>query len=73
MYLITELYIARQLNGNIIKTCLDDLQQEQNDQNIEIMCYMMDKLMTDLCRQAKQDLKDEKKRSNKVINLDYAD
>lgn len=25
MYLITELYIARQLNGNIIKTCLDDL------------------------------------------------
>ena len=29
--------------------------------------------MVDLCRQAKQDLKDEKKRSNKVINLDYAD
>lgn len=25
MYLITELYIAKQLNGNIIKTCLDDL------------------------------------------------
>ena len=34
---------------------------------------MMNKLMFDLCRQAKQDLKDEKKRSNKVINLDYAD
>jgi hypothetical protein len=26
MYLLTELYIAKQLNGNIIKTCLDDLQ-----------------------------------------------
>jgi hypothetical protein len=26
MYLLTELFIARQLNGNIIKTCLDDLQ-----------------------------------------------
>ena len=25
MYLITELYIAKQLNGNIIKTCLEDL------------------------------------------------
>ena len=25
MYLLTELFIARQLNGNIIKTCLDDL------------------------------------------------
>jgi hypothetical protein len=25
MYLITELFIAKQLNGNIIKTCLDDL------------------------------------------------
>jgi len=31
MYLITELYIANQLNGNIIKTCLEDLQQEIND------------------------------------------
>jgi hypothetical protein len=25
MYLLTELFIARKLNGNIIKTCLDDL------------------------------------------------
>ena len=25
MYLITELYIARQLSGMIIKTCIDDL------------------------------------------------
>ena len=57
MYLITELYIAKQLNGNIIKTCLDDLQQEINDQNIEIMCYMVDKLMTDLCKGVKTEWK----------------
>lgn len=50
MYLLTELFIARQLNGNIIKTCLDDLQQEMNDQNMEILCYMSTKLMHDLCR-----------------------
>ena len=25
MYLITELYTFKQLNGNIIKTCLEDL------------------------------------------------
>lgn len=31
MYLITELYIAKQLNGNIIKTCLEDLQIEINN------------------------------------------
>lgn len=50
MYLLTELFIARQLNGNIIKTCLDDLQQELDDQNVEIICYMMNKLMIELCR-----------------------
>lgn len=82
MYLITELFIARQLNGNIIKTCLEDLQQEINDQNIEIICYMMNKLMADLCKQAKNDMKPatnqfnskyKQKKNAKVINLDYAD
>ena len=77
MYLITELYTAKQLNGNIIKTCLDDLQQEINDQNVEIMCYMMNKLMIDLCKQAKHEFKTgdprKQKRSTKVINFDYAD
>ena len=57
MYLITELFIAKQLNGNIIKTCLDDLMQEVNDQNVEIMCYMVTKLMNDICRQAKSEMK----------------
>ena len=79
MYLLTELFIARQLNGNIIKTCLDDLQQEINDQNIEIISYMMTKLMTDLCKQSKNEGRSSVynsktgKRVIKVINLDYAD
>lgn len=81
MYLITELYIAKQLNGNIIKTCLDDLFQEINDQNVEIMCYMVNKLMLDLVKQAKVEIKKDtihlnakfNKKSGKVINLDYAD
>lgn len=55
MYLITELYIAKQLNGNIIKTCLEDLQQEVNDQNVEILCYMVSKLMNNCCKNAKSE------------------
>ena len=79
MYLLTELFIARQLNGNIIKTCLDDLQMEKNDQNIEIICYMLTKLMADLCKQSKTEkggaVYNSKtgKKVVKVINLDYAD
>ena len=81
MYLITELYVAKQLTGNIIKTCLDDLQQEINDQNVEIMCYMVNKLMEDLCSQAKAEYTNNVnfnsakflKKGNKVINLEYAD
>ena len=57
MYLITELYIARHLNGNIIKTCLEELWQEISNQNIEIICYMLQKLMSDLCRNAKEEMK----------------
>jgi hypothetical protein len=35
---------------------------------------MINKLMVDLCKQAKVEMKDEnKKKSTKVINLDYAD
>ena len=79
MYLITELYTANLLNGNIIKTCLDDLQQEINDQNIEIMVYMAQKLMANLVKHTKTDLKNapkpvqQKKSGQKVINLDYVD
>ena len=55
MYLITELYIAKQLNGNIIKTCLEDLQIEKNNQNVEILCYMLTKLMNNcLCNTQNQ-------------------
>lgn len=81
MYLITELYVAKQLNGNIIKTCLDDLFQEINDQNIEILSYMINKLMIDLVKTARVEMKNGSlhsnakfnKKSNKSINLEYAD
>lgn len=86
MYLLTELYIAKLLNGNIIKTCLEDLQQEINDQNIEIMCYMINKLMMDLIKQARFDMKNNtvhlnlkysnnasNKKGRKTLSLDFAD
>ena len=80
MYLLTELYIANQLNGNIIKTCLEDLQQEINDQNVEILCYMMNKLMCNLVKKAKVELHDDNfsqpkpmnKKSSKIIAFEYA-
>ena len=39
------------------------------------MCYMLNKLMVDLCKQAKNDLKEDKppKKPNKAINLDYTE
>ena len=81
MYLITELFTFKQLNGNIIKTCLEDLQQEQNDQNIEILCYMINKLMIHLCKQTKIELTETKVQEkekpvntkNKDINFEYCD
>ena len=73
MFLITELYTAGQLHGGIIKTCLDDLQQEVNDQNVEIMCYMTDKLMYHLCKTTKKDLPSKGSKEKKGISIDYAD
>ena len=77
MYLITELHIAGQLNGNIIKTCLEDLQQEINDQNIEIITYMLNKLMGNLCKLAKNEIAagqvSKEKKQKSVINLEYVD
>lgn len=74
MYLITELYTFKQLNGNIIKTCLEDLQQEQNDQNIEILCYMVNKLMINLCKQSKVDINETKvQEKDKLVNAKYKD
>lgn len=79
MYLITELYIAKQLNGNIIKTCLEDLQLEVNNQNVEILCYMLTKLMTNCLNKpqaepAKQSyLQVPAKHSTKEITLEFAE
>ena len=46
------------------------------------MCYMMNKLMINLCRLAKNEMKDDNysnhikptgKKSSKIITIDYAD
>ena len=44
MQLITELFKLDLVNGNIIKTCLEDLFQEMNNQNTEVLCNMLDRL-----------------------------
>jgi hypothetical protein len=77
MFLITELFIGNLLSGGIIKMCLEELQQEINDQNVEIMCYMITKLMTHLVKNARKAIKDDKLTvhgdKSKVISLDYAE
>ena len=77
MFLLTELFIGGLLNGVIIKACLEELQQEINDQNVEIMCYMITKLMTHLVKDAKKAMKEdkfpEKKNSKKTITLEYGE
>jgi len=79
MYLITELYIAKQLNGNIIKTCLEDLQQEINNQNVEILSYMVTKLMNNCVKNLKHEAKTTQaspwpaKKGTKEITLEFVD
>ena len=74
MYLINELHVARQLSGAIIRTCIDDLKKEVTDQNIEIMCYMVSRLMVHLCEVEMANANGETTKSAlKEINLDYCD
>ena len=44
MRLIVELFILDMVNGNIVKTCLDELFQELSTRNIEVLCSMLDTL-----------------------------
>ena len=39
------------------------------------MCYMLNKLMVDLCKQAKNEMKEDRpaKKPSKAINLDYVE
>lgn len=79
MYLITELHVAKQLSGSIIKACIDDLQMEINDQNVEILCYMVSRLMVHLCKvemsigELDPDKKPQRRSSLKEINLIFCD
>ena len=44
MQLIVELYKHDQISSVILNTCIEDLLQEVNNQNIEILCKMLWKL-----------------------------
>mmetsp|Transcript_5791 Transcript_5791/g.7813 ORF Transcript_5791/g.7813 Transcript_5791/m.7813 type:complete len:117 (+) Transcript_5791:1414-1764(+) len=46
MRLIVELFNLDMVNGNIVKTCLDELFQELTARNIEVLCSMLDALTT---------------------------
>ena len=72
MYLITELHVARQLSGMIIRTCIDDLKKDVTDQSIEILCYMISRLMVALC-EVEMNTSEKNTSSMKDINLDYCD
>jgi len=46
MRLIVELFNLDLVNGNIVKTCLDELFQELSTRTIEVLCNMLDTLTT---------------------------
>ena len=46
MALIVELYKYNVFRSTILTTCIDDLFEEINSQNIEILCQMLTKLTT---------------------------
>ena len=46
MRLIVELFNLDMVNGNIVKTCLDELFQELGTRTIEVICSMLDTLTT---------------------------
>jgi hypothetical protein len=89
MRLIVELYTHNQIPEDIIITCITSLLEEINDQNIEILCQMLEKISNHVVRRAIRERdeieqpvgnsaekpKGRKKLSirNHSINLDYAE
>lgn len=80
MKLIVELYTHGQIPEGIILTCINSLFDEVIDQNVEILCQMMEKISSHVVKRAlsEKHLKDQgaikgKKKTiwNCQINLDY--
>jgi hypothetical protein len=73
MFLITELHVHKLISATIIKTCIDDLKTEINDQNIEALCVMLNRLMSHLY-QVEVDRSPDQKRGNlKDMTIEYCD
>ena len=75
MHLIVELYKYDQIKSGILTTCIDDMFEEVNCQNIEILCQMVFKLSNHVvktCR-AQRAEKTSAKAKQRNINLEWID
>lgn len=61
MKLIVELFKLEMISGNIVKTCLDELFEELSAHNIEVLCSMLDTLVSHLVVTSRQQRLNETK------------
>lgn len=57
MALIVELYKQKYFKANLLVTCIDELFEEVNNQNVEILCQMLRKItlhQIDMAREQRQ-------------------
>jgi len=81
MKLIVELFINHQIPEGIIQTCLESLFEDINDQSVEILCQMLDKLIKFIIqatinrekREREKKIEKSASASNYQINLQYLD
>ena len=75
MHLIVELYKYDQIKSGILTTCIDDMFEEVNGQNIEILCQMVLKLSHHVVKTSRAQREDKSGAKPKVrnINLEWID
>lgn len=59
MRFLVELFKLSLVKGSVIKTCLEDLFQELNDQNIEVLCNMLETLTQHKVDSSREDRQQE--------------
>ena len=50
MSVLVELFIQNQIQESIIKTCIESLLEDVNDQPVEILCQMLHKIAPHLIK-----------------------
>ena len=65
MRLIVELFNLDLVNGNIVKTCLDELFQEPSNRTIEVLCNMLDALTTHRVTESRKTRTEAQEAANK--------